>query len=219
MRITKYVHATFELKIGDTKILIDPGKYNFGGGRFQLDYLTRKYFSNVDIVLLSHIHADHYDSKTILDIYERCAPNIISSEEVGQELADKNIRHSTLKPGEKTSVGHLSIEATSCDHVVPCIGFLISDGNQSIYYVADSLYYNPKLEADVLLVPIGNRGLVMNPYEAAEFTKGVGPKLVIPMHYESPKDEVSPTEFKESLEQVDCRTPVRILQFKETVSF
>lgn len=219
MKIRKYVHATVELEMGDKKILIDPGKYNFGGGRFDLDYLSKDYFNKVDMILLSHTHADHYDGDIISEIYKKCNPKIISNEEVGKDLKDRNIEHIVLNVGEHTKIDNIDIRAVSCDHIIPCIGFLINDGKQSAYFVADSVYQKPDLKADVLFVPIGNRNLVMSPEEAARFTSELNPKLVIPVHYESPKDFATPDDFLNAVDKVKCRVPVKVMEYKEQIVF
>ncbi|MBD3354803.1 MBL fold metallo-hydrolase [Candidatus Woesearchaeota archaeon] len=219
MKITKYVHSTFELEMGDKRILIDPGKYNFGGGRFDLDYLKKEDLNDADIILLSHSHGDHYDADVITNLYEKSNPVIISNEEVGKDLQERNIEHIVLKPGEKTEVDNISVGATYCDHKVPCVGFLLNDGNQTAYFVADSLYKESNQKADVLFVPIGNRDVVMSPTDAAKFTSEIEPNLVIPMHYESPKDQTMPVDFEIAMQKIRSNTEIKSMEYKETINF
>lgn len=219
MKIKKYVHATVELEMVGKKILIDPGKYNFGGGRFELDYLERDYFKDIDIVLLSHTHADHYDKDIVSRIYQECNPKIISNKEVGEDLEKNNIEHLVLNPGQETNIDDINIRAVSCDHIIPSIGFLVDDGNQTVYYVGDSVYQKQDEQTNMLFVPIGNRDLVMSPEEAAKFTAEIKPNLVVPIHYESPKDFTTPSDFERAMEELGCQVPIKVMRYKETINF
>lgn len=216
MKIKKYVHATISLEIGGKVLLFDPGKYNFGGGRFDLDYLKEDHFDKVDLLLLTHTHADHYFPEAVEKIISMCQPIIISNSEVGGELSKKSVEHFELKAGEEITLDGITIKAITCDHVVDGIGYLVKKGENSVYFVGDSLYQAPEISSvDVLFVPIGNRGLVMGPEEAAKFTSKVNPKFVIPVHYESPKDTVFPYEFQEAMKKVDCNSIVKVMQYQE----
>jgi L-ascorbate metabolism protein UlaG (beta-lactamase superfamily) len=216
MKITKYVHATFEIETNNIRILIDPGKYTFDGGRFNLGKMSPNYFNNIDILILTHTHADHYDPEAVIQINKNPNLKIISNSEVGKDLKQKGIEHIVMGFGDTKSIEGIEFKAYKCDHIVPAIGLTINDGKNIIYYVSDSLYKEPDTKADILLVPIGNRNLVMSPEEAAVFTNRLKPKLVIPMHYESPKDEVMPEEFLKELRKLNDNTKVKILDYKES---
>ncbi|MEM4235222.1 MAG: MBL fold metallo-hydrolase, partial [Candidatus Methanomethylicaceae archaeon] len=72
------------------------------------------------------------------------------------------------------------------------------------YHASDTRYIEPTmlgntkvLNPDVLCVPISNRGVVMGVDDALYFTSEIKPRIVIPIHYDSPKDSqrVRPEHF------------------------
>ena len=81
--------------------------------------------------------------------------------------------------------------------LIDCFGVLINSKNKSLYHTSDTLYIEEKpTNVDVLFVPINNRGVCMSIDEAVRFTREVRPNLVIPVHYDSPKDShINPQEF------------------------
>ena len=219
MKITKYVHATFKIETNNIKILIDPGIYAFDGGRFNLGKLKPDYFNDIDILILTHNHADHYNPETVIEINKICKPIIISNSEVSKDLNNKGIENIQMNEGDKKIINGIEFEAYPCKHIIPAIGLTINDGKNKLYYVSDSLYKEPDTKADILLVPIGNRDLVMSPKEAALFTHKLNPKLVIPMHYESPKDKVFPEQFLNEMNLIKSEVPIKIMNYKEEIDF
>lgn len=97
---------------------------------------------------------------------------------------------------------------TKTDHVVGNeaiinFGFVLREGATRVYYMSDSRFIEPTLLGNdvlnptVLIIPISDRGLVMGFDDALYFANEVKPKVVVPMHYNSPKDEprVDPGDF------------------------
>ncbi len=216
MKIIKYVHATFEIEINNTKILIDPGKYNFGSSRYDRNYMSPNEF-NPDILILTHTHADHYDPEAVRAIYNKNKPVIIANKEVGDQLGD--IEHIVMNPNDKFEVNNIEFIATECKHIVPAIGMYIKSNEKSIYYVGDSLMIDSHLNPDILIVPIGNRDLVMSPNDAAIFTKRLNPEYVIPMHYESPKDKATPEDFRDEMSKLNSKANIIDLHYKQSIVF
>jgi L-ascorbate metabolism protein UlaG (beta-lactamase superfamily) len=210
MEITKYKHTTYQVKAAGKSILIDPGIFTFGEGLLRKDY-----FDNIDILLLSHRHADHFDMEAVKNMYKRCRPKILSQKDVANELNSEGIESSILESGQSVNLDGITISATRTAHKQACIGFLINDGETGLYYVADSFYIEDKPEADILIVPIENRGIMMGPAEAAKFTKEIKPRIAIPSHYETPKSIVKPEEFVKEMENSGIE--VKILGFEESV--
>ncbi len=72
-------------------------------------------------------------------------------------------------------------------------------------------------KADCLLVPISDRGLVMGMDDALFFSHQLSPGLVIPIHYDGPKDRdrIDPEEFVTKAGQLGLRA--QILSFGEEI--
>ena len=80
MRITKYEHACLDIQQDNTRIVIDPGE--FTKSLIDLD--------NIDAVVITHIHGDHFNQSLINQIITK-NPNlkIWTTSEVTKSLEDK----------------------------------------------------------------------------------------------------------------------------------
>ena len=67
-------------------------------------------------------------------------------------------------------------------------GVIIKHKNEIIYHTSDTHAYDNPPGCSILFVPINNRGLCLGPQEAADFANLTNAKVVVPFHYDSPKD-------------------------------
>jgi len=78
----------------------------------------------------------------------------------------------------------------------------------------------------VLAVPISNRGVVMGLDDSIVFTSQIEPQVVIPMHYDSPKDKgrINPNDFVNRFNELTSKisnlskTRVQVLNFNESIT-
>ena len=223
MRITKYAQSTFLLENSSGKrLLIDPGKYNFEGSFGPSDW------GQLDVLIITHKHEDHFDLGAVRAICRNAAPVIITNLELSHTLSQAELRSTVITVGETLALCGFSITAIVTDHVVrwePVLNFgiVIEADGVRIYHTSDTRYIEPpllgvQLPIDVLLVPIGNRGVVMGCDDAALFATQIAPRIAIPMHYDSPKDRgrVDPGAFASALAGSPATT-VRILSFAESL--
>ncbi|MCH7568193.1 MAG: MBL fold metallo-hydrolase [Nanoarchaeota archaeon] len=197
MIITKYAQSTALVKEGKTSLLIDPGKYNFDEGR-----VNRDFFKDIDVLFITHKHADHYDLEAVKSICGDSKPKIYTVREISEFLRSEGIESSVFNVGSKVQEGPFSIESIVTEHVVKgekidCFGVLITSNDGSFYHTSDTLYMTEKpRDCTVLMVPINNRGVCMSIDDAVKFTSDIRPRIVIPVHYDSPKDaHINPEEF------------------------
>jgi ribonuclease BN (tRNA processing enzyme) len=138
--------------VNDT-VVIDAGCIGF--------YATPQEQSRVRHVLLTHTHVDHLASLPILldnafdgggevmtihasgaaldslqsDLFNgRLWPDFIALSRKGPEL----LRLSRFEPGTTIDLEGLRITAVALNHVVPTVGYLVSDGRVSVAYVTDT---------------------------------------------------------------------------------
>ena len=201
MKITKYAQSTILVEEDNVLLLIDPGKYNFDEGR-----VNRDFFRNINLLLITHKHADHYDLEAVRRIYHQSKPKIYTVREISESLKKEGIHSLVFKVGNKVKEGPFLIESMPTlhrveDELIDCFGVLINSKNKSLYHTSDTLYIEEKpTRVNVLFVPINNKGVCMNIDEAVRFTRGVRPDLVIPLHYDSPKDaHINPQEFVDKI--------------------
>jgi L-ascorbate metabolism protein UlaG (beta-lactamase superfamily) len=189
MEITKFAQSCFLIKTQEKKILIDPGVLKFD------ENLIENEWNNIDIILITHKHADHCDEQIIKKLIEKNNSKIFSTQEVAN--AFPKIKFEIIEEGQILNFENFKVEVVKAVHgwmpvlkggkeILENVGFIIEDGEKRIYHTSDTICFDNNFECDVLLVPVCNHGLVMGPFEAAVFSKEINAKIVIPMHYDNP---------------------------------
>lgn len=201
VNITYVGHATMLLNINGTKILTDPVLRN---GvlhlRRQNKNIQKKWYSNVDAVLISHMHYDHLDlpslkmlGKQIRLIVPPGMANMLKRRgyEQVEELAVDNT----------TLVGNVTVRATPAYHnrarfkggpTADTLGFVIKGPHTTTYFPGDTDIF-PEMShiaenMDVALLPVWGWGPTLgqghlSPYRAAVALQMLKPKLAIPIHW------------------------------------
>jgi L-ascorbate metabolism protein UlaG (beta-lactamase superfamily) len=200
-------HAAFELKTGDTTVLVDPfltGNPKAAAKADELEATT---------ILVTHGHADHVGDA--VDIAKRTGATVVAITELAGELGEQGIE--TLDPNlggtVKLDWGWVKLvpawhTSTSPNGTVNTpAGLLISIGGTLVYHLGDTcLFSDLQLIArrgdkvDVALVPIGGH-YTMDRFDAVTAVEFVDPKLVIPIHYDTfPPIETDAQAFKADVE-------------------
>lgn len=180
VKITFVNHSTFLIQYAGLNILTDPiwsfrcSPFQFAGPhRMRPPGVNFKDLPKIDLVLLSHNHYDHFDSKTVKDLIKDHQPEFVvplGMKKSVEKLGSKRVReidwHQTVEQ-EK-----LKITATPANHFTSrgifdrdktlWCGYMLQFGNHKLYFVGDTGYgpnfkeignkYGP---IDISLIPIG----------------------------------------------------------------
>jgi L-ascorbate metabolism protein UlaG (beta-lactamase superfamily) len=203
-------HASWKIKTGGKVIYIDPYEGN--------------YDEKADIILSTHHHDDHCKPEKVR---QARGPNtvIVATPECGSKIGAPVV---TLKPGEKKSLGDVTVEAVEAYNFkrfrspgTPFhprgigVGFLLRAEGKTIYHVGDSDLI-PEMKRikgiDLLLIPSGGT-YTMDNAEAAEATIEINPRKAVPIH----RWDTDPKEYKEKVES-SCDTEVLLLRPGETIT-
>jgi len=190
MKITKYAQSCILIKTKEKRILIDPGYLKYD------EKLLIEAWANIDLVLVTHKHSDHCHEEAIKEILKNQKTKFYASREVANTYP--NLQPAIIKEGDPIELDDVKIEAVKAVHgylpglkdgkeIHENIGFIIDDGEKRAYTTSDSICFDNNYKCDVLFVPVCNHGLVMGPFEAAEFAISTEAKFVIPVHYDNPK--------------------------------
>ena len=220
MVITKFAQSNFKINSDEHSILFDPGIFNCEV--YQQYY---QIFGPIDAIFATHKHPDHFDTETIVSLYQSQNPQIFSTEENTQALNARNINAKVVKVGDKIDIGPFKITATVANHQmrwgeftgekVEAFGLLVVVEGKRLYHTADTIPPTPAPgKIDLIFLPIGGRN-VFTIEEATQFAQEVKPEFAIPMHYDAPQDkDVNPNELVKSLEK--SQIIVKILKFGQS---
>ncbi|OYT30629.1 MAG: metal-dependent hydrolase [Thermofilum sp. ex4484_79] len=208
-------HASFEIKLKEKVVLIDPWISGNPVAPITLEELTAP-----DVVLVTHYHGDHYADAT--KICRKFNATLVSIYEIAQHAAGEGISKTVgMNIGGVANVEGLEIVMTPALHsseIGSPVGYIVAEGNTSVYHAGDTgLFYDIKLYAelypiDIALVPIGGY-FTMNSRQAAKFISLFSPKVAIPMHYNTfPAIRQDPKKFEEYVKQYSPATKVVILK-------
>jgi L-ascorbate metabolism protein UlaG (beta-lactamase superfamily) len=212
--------SCFELTDGSTRVLLDP----FLKPNNPIATVTADEIETPTQILVSHGHADHLADAA--GIAKRTGAPIAAIVELAhwfdslgvEETSDPNLGgtvefdggwaklvqafHTSTAPGK----GDDPFSAETGVAIGQAAGWVVNVGGTTIYHTGDTcLFSDMKLIAertpvDVALVPIGGH-YTMDRHDAVAAVQLIGPKLVIPMHYNTfPPIETDAQAFKSDVE-------------------
>ena len=201
-------HATVLLRLGRRFVLTDP---NLGGNivlirRVTPPSLTPREVPPLEFALVSHLHADHFDTWTLRRISHRT--EVIYPG--GGESYMGSVGHPTLalRPWATVERGGLRVTAVPVRHsggryVVDALwnhastGYVIEGAGRTVFFAGDTGYDAKAFQEigrrfpniDLALIPIapargGNRNHA-DPKEALQILEDVGARYMIPIHFEA----------------------------------
>lgn len=198
-RITYIGHSTVLIEIDGVTILTDPLLKN------QVLHLQRKKpiptfdFEAIDVVLISHLHADHFHLPSLTSLKE--GVQIICPSGSREYLTRNGFTNvHELRVSESLIISGLDIHAVPAVHSslnlpflprTACLGYLLQ-GTSNLYFAGDTDVYpemaNLSDNLDLALLPVWGWGPRlgsghMDPYRAALALSYLKPRFAIPIHW------------------------------------
>ena len=237
MELTWHGHATWEVVVGDTRLLIDPFFDN------PQTSLEPDDLESPDYLLLSHGHADHVgDAGAFEDATVVATPELASYVEAEMGLDDA-VGGMGMNLGGTVDCGDAFVTMHRSDHTngaetdyeyglgMP-VGFVISDTrptqvedeeSTAFYHAGDTglmtemrEVIGPYLEPDAAAVPIGDH-FTMGPWQAAVAVDWLGVDHAFPMHYDTfPPIEQDPADFEREVDAAGAGAEVHPLDGDES---
>lgn len=105
--IKRLVHASVEIELNQTSILIDPGRYCFKDPKYlspereihpKAQWLPSDF--QPDVILFTHGHGDHFNLKAAVELAKRALPKILSVKTVVDELLEANVPAEEIHEGD-----------------------------------------------------------------------------------------------------------------------
>ncbi|HTM19235.1 MAG TPA: MBL fold metallo-hydrolase [Kofleriaceae bacterium] len=190
-------HATALIRYASLRILCDPmlGMWAKGVKRAVQPGLSPAELGDVDLILISHDHADHLHRPT-LERLPRSA-TVIVPPRTAHRVSDLGFaRVVELAVGNAVTDAGVDIAATPVHHGDAAgLAYVIRGDGPSVFFCADSAYFSGFAEVgrehrpDIALLPIGGyaplsfRDRHMTPLDALYAFEDLGSRVMIPIHH------------------------------------
>jgi L-ascorbate metabolism protein UlaG (beta-lactamase superfamily) len=199
VQLTYIGHATTLIEVGGARILTDPVL------RDRVLHLERRAgavdrsaIATLDLVLVSHLHHDHFDPSSLRMIDRRA--NLVVPRGAGHAASRLGFAEVIeLGEGETFTIGGLEVTATHAEHGdgrwprgrSKAIGFLIAS-DQRVYFAGDTNIFDGMRKLakalDVALLPVWGWGPRLgpghlDPAHAAEALSLLRPRVAVPIHW------------------------------------
>jgi L-ascorbate metabolism protein UlaG (beta-lactamase superfamily) len=224
MKITRLGHSAFLLE-GKDRILVDP----FLTGNPMASTTAEKL--DCDIICVTHGHGDHLGDAVA--IARRTGATVASIIELSDWLEKLGVKSVGFNMGGTAKIRHTKITMVPAFHSssigAPGLEFsaamavgMVIDSGKVVYHAGDTCVFSDmKLigelyKPDIALLPIGGF-FTMGPKQAAMAVSLIGPKIAIPMHYNTwPEIEQDPKEF-EKLSKKSSKAKIVIMEPGESL--
>ena len=191
--LTKKYAETDKQHVRMSELVIEPGKLDF-----------------IDLITSSHNHTDHLDAETLRPLLGACPDANLLVPRANRAFAADRLKVdegllSVINAGEKLTFGHFEIHAVPAAHETldqdaqgnhRYIGLVAKFGDWTVYHSGDTMLFDGMVDIlkpfdiDLTLLPINGRkperrvsGNLWGK-EAAQLTKDIGARHVIPCHYD-----------------------------------
>ena len=175
MQITKFGQCCLLIEVAGKRILTDPGRFS----------VAQNDVTNIDLILITHEHADHLHSESLQIILEKNpAAKVVTNESVGKILAGFGISYEVLAEALPVECCGVALEAFEGKHAeifedygqVQNTGFFIAE---QLFYPGDS-YIEPGKPVPVLALPVAGPWCKLS--DAVGYAIRVNPGKAFPVH-------------------------------------
>lgn len=178
MRVTKFTHSCLRLENGDAVLVVDPGGFS-----------ERTALTGADAVLITHEHPDHLDLDALAEAFaQRPGLHVYAHADVRPKLAAFDEAVTSVAPGEEFEAAGFTVRAYGGQHAliyseiprIANLGYLISDGDASVYTPGDSFTVPEDARVDTVFVPLNAPWMKLA--EAIDFVRAVRPRRAYALH-------------------------------------
>jgi L-ascorbate metabolism protein UlaG (beta-lactamase superfamily) len=177
VRVTKFTHSCLRIEHDGAVLVVDPGVFS-----------ERSALTGADAVLITHEHPDHLEVDRLADtLAQRPGLRVYAHPDVLPKLTAFADVVTVVAAGTEFDAAGLKIRAYGGQHAVihpeipriANLGYLISDGTDSVYTPGDS-FTVPDEHVDTLFVPLNAPWAKAS--ESIDFLRAVKPGRAFALH-------------------------------------
>ncbi|MFE5736558.1 MBL fold metallo-hydrolase [Streptomyces kasugaensis] len=207
VEVTWWGHATVTVEDSGVRVLTDPlFTRRLAHLRRRRGALPPPEAARADLVLVSHLHADHLHPASLARlapgtrlVVPRGAPDAVPG--LRRVAGARRLRVTEVRPGDEVAAGALTVRAVHAAHDgrrlpygpqrVPALGYVIH-GAARTYFAGDTGLFDGMADevgpCETALLPVGGWGPFLGPghldaRRAAEAAARLAPACAVPVHY------------------------------------
>ncbi len=197
LRLTYLGHATVLIELDGARILTDPVLGDRLGPLRRLGPTPdATEIGEIDGVLISHGHPDHFHRSSIRSVHGH--PLVVVPEGLGRRTPGRGGRVREVNVGDRLEIGGVRVTAVSARHARWAlhpgsrpIGYLL-EGSSGVYFAGDTALHPAMARlagrVNVALLPVGRWGpphgpTRLTPASAVDAAALVGAGMAIPIHW------------------------------------
>ena len=204
--------------------------YRYFGFKRLMPYLYNPLELNLDMLVATHAHYDHFDPDSIPLIMSNYKTRLLCAKDCYSEVERLNLDQSRITyivQGETFENCEVKIKAIPCDHGAEtpyAIGLLIEVDGKYIYIAGDTCFREEifKLQElqniDVMIMPINGAFGNLNESESVKATGIIKPEIAIPCHYWNFAEHGgNPNIFAENMKSENPEIDYYLMRAGETI--
>jgi L-ascorbate metabolism protein UlaG (beta-lactamase superfamily) len=174
-------------------------------------------FKNVDAILITHEHYDHFDQSLVLEIHKQTLCVVVADPTCARRL--RNVippeKLEEVQQGSEVKIGEVSVKAEKCNHpaATPVSFVITSEDGVKVFHTADSLPFpemadiGEREKLDVVFCTVGIAPGT-SPETGIDIAKLTKPKVAVPYHTGSTEDLKKFAEIlKKEMPKTTCLIP------------
>jgi L-ascorbate metabolism protein UlaG (beta-lactamase superfamily) len=180
MKISKYLHSCILFELDGYKLLFDPGMFSFAEG-----LVTPDRFADVNSIIITHKHPDHFDVDILKNIKKLSDAPIYTNTEVAAELEKAGMACSIIEDGD-LRLGPFQLKAIPVIHepimdnpLPQMTAFVI---NNKVLHPVDSMHDSLLQYKGIELLLMVTMAPFATETRISGFADKLQPKQILPVH-------------------------------------